>query len=228
MFSSKEADKKVGSTNTTSKVITPGTVVARLLDLKLEVPPYDSNAYNLILHLETSPIGEGFQGMPIDKDMPELGNYEGQVGRVQSQQYSYSDYTSKEGKTTSKEDMIFRWMWNFAKEIGASDKLIANDVNGDSISEYVENAKEYLIDKDRWIHFSIGGSEYENKAGYTQHRLFLLKPEKGKISYQLYVEGDKPTKLIQFDENLHIKKKKPTESVDSFSGRDASNDLDLD
>jgi hypothetical protein len=228
MFSSKEADKKVGSSNSISKVINPGTVVARLLDLKIEVPPYDSNAYNLMLSLETLPIGEGFQGMPIDKDVPELGNHAGQVARVQSQQYSYSDYTNKEGKTTSKEDMIFRWIWNFAKEIGATEKLIANDVSGESITEYVENAKQYLIDTDRWIHFTIGGSEYENKAGYTQYRLFLLKPEKGKVSYQLHIEGEKPTKLIQFDENVHIKKKKPSESVDSFSGRDASTDLDLD
>lgn len=226
MFSSKEADKKVGS-NGISKVITPGNVVAKVLDLKLEIPPYDSNAYSLILQLETAPIGDGFEGMTIDKDIPDLGTYKGQVARVQSQQYSYSDYTNKDGKTTTKEDMIFKWIWNFAKEIGVTEALISNDVRGDSIEEYVENAKGYLISNERYIHFCIGGAEYENKAGYTQHRLFLVKPEKGKIGYQLDVSGEKPTKLIVFDETLHIKKKKASEAVDTFVGRDASSDLDL-
>ena len=227
MFSSKDADKKVGGTSI-PKVIQPGNVVARVLDITLDVPPYDSSAYNVVLTLETAPLGEGFEGLPINKDAPEMGNYEGQVARVQTQQYSYSDYTNKEGKTTLKEDMIFKWLWTFAKEIGASKDLIANNVEGSNIQEYVENAKKYLVGKDRWIHWCIGGSEYENKAGYTQYRLFIVKPEKNKYGYQLEVPGEKPSKLIDFNEALHIKKKKSSESVDSFEGKDASSDLDLD
>lgn len=227
MFSSKEADKKVGGTSI-PKVIQPGNVVARVLDIQLEVPPYDPNAYNLVLTLETPPLGEGFEGLPISKDAPEMGNYEGQVARVQSQQYSYSDYTNKEGRTTLKEDMVFKWLWNFAKEIGVSKDLIANNIEGSNIAEYVANAKPYLIGKDRWIHWCIGGSEYENKAGYTQYRLFVVKPEKNKIGYQLDVPGEKSTKLIDFNEAVHIKKKKASDTVDSFEGKDAGSDLDLD
>lgn len=227
MFSSKEADKKVGGSGT-PKVIQPGTVCARLLDINLEVPPYDSSAYNLVLTLETTPLGAGFEGLPIDKDVPEMGNYEGQVARVQSQQYSYSDYTNKEGKTTLKEDMIFKWVWSLAKEIGASADMIANNVEGSSIQEYVENAKKYLISKERWINWCIGGSEYENKAGYTQYRLFVVKPEKNKLGYQLDVPGDKSSRLVEFNPAIHIKKKKASEAVESFEGKDAGTDLDLD
>lgn len=227
MFSSKDADKKVGGSSV-PKVIQPGNAVARLLDITLEVPPYDSAAYNLILTLETTPLGDGFEGLAINKDAPEMGHYEGQIARVQSQQYSYSDYTNKEGKTTNKEDMIFRWLWNFAKEIGASKDLISNNVEGSNIQEYVENAKKYLIGKDRWVHWCIGGSEYENKAGYTQYRLFVVKPEKNKYGYQLDVPGEKPTKLIDFNESIHVKRKKTSDSVDSFEGKDAGSDLDLD
>lgn len=225
MFSSKDADKKVAGTGI-PKVIQPGNVVARLLDIKLEVPPYDSSAYNLMLSLETQPLGDGFEGLPIDKDMPSLGNYEGQVARVQSQQYSYSDYTSKEGKTTTKEEMLFRWIWTFAREIGVSETLKENDISGATIEDYLENAKPYLISKERWINFCIGGSEYENKAGYTQYRLFIVKPEKNRYGFDLYKEGV-ASKAITFNESVHIKKKKPSEEVTSFSGRDSS-DLDLD
>ena len=226
MFSSKDADKKVGSG--VPKVIQPGNVVARLLDIMLEVPPYDSAAYNMVLTIESTAPSVGFEGLPINKDAPEMGNYEGQVARVQTQQYSYSDYTNKEGKTTTKEDMIFRWLWNFAKEIGVSKDLIANNVEGSTIAEYVENAKKYLISKERWIHWCIGGSEYENKSGYTQYRLFVVKPEKSKLGYQLEVPGEKPSKLVDFNEATHIKKKKTSDSVDSFEGKDAGSDLDLD
>ena len=224
MFSSKEADKKMGA-SMTPKVIQPGIVIARVLDITLDVPPYDASASNMLLQLETQPIGDGFEGMPISKDSPELGNYQGQVARVQTQQYSYSDYTNKDGNTTLKEDMIFKWIWNFAKEIGVADTLKEKDIQGATIEEYLQNAKPYLVSKDRWFHFCIAGSEYENKSGYTQYRLFLPKNEGGKKGFQLYVEGQTPSKLITFSEAQHIKRKKP---VDSFAGRDAGSDLDLD
>ena len=224
-FSSKEAAEKMSGGSSISKVIQPGNVIAKVLDIKLDVPPYDSSAYNIVLTLETEPI-EGFEGLAIDKDSPELGNYKGQVGRVQTQQYSYNDYTSKEGKLTKKEDMIFRWIWNFAKEIGASDKLIADDIQADSIEDYLDAAKKYLIDPNKYIHFCIAGSEYENKAGYTQYRLFIAKPEKSKLGYELYKAGETPSKLLKFDEAIHIKRKK-VEKLDSFEGKDANDDLAL-
>ena len=156
-FSSKEAAEKLSGTGSSiSKVIQPGNTIARVLDIKLDVPPYDSSSYNIVLTLETEPITEGeFEGLAIDKDNPELGNYKGQVARVQTQQYSYNDYTNKDGKTTKKEDMIFKWLWNFAKEIGASEKLIADDIQADSIEDYLDAAKKYLIDPDKYIHFCL-------------------------------------------------------------------------
>ena len=224
-FSSKEAAEKMSGGSSISKVIQPGNIIARVLDIKLEVPPYDSSAYNIVLTLETEPIPD-FEGLAIDKENPELGNYKGQVGRVQTQQYSYSDYTSKEGKVTRKEDMIFKWLWNFAKEIGASEKLIADDIQADSIEDYLDAAKKYLISPERYIHFCIAGSEYENKAGYTQYRLFIAKPEKNKLGYELYKAGETPTKLLKFDEAVHVKRKK-VEKLDSFESKADDNDLAL-
>jgi hypothetical protein len=59
-FSSKEAEKIVSGKTGISKVILPGNTIGRVLDIKLEVPVYDSNAYNLILQIETQPMGDGF------------------------------------------------------------------------------------------------------------------------------------------------------------------------
>jgi hypothetical protein len=76
---------------------------------------------------------------------------------------------------------------------------------------------------------------HKNSSGdqlYVTHlrrlKLLLLpKLEKGKLPYELVADGEKPSKLITFNESIHIKKKKPSETIDSFSGRD-NNDLDLD
>jgi len=225
-FSSKEASEKVASSSI-SKVITPGNVVAKLLDIKLETPPYDSNALTVTLMLETEKVEDpSFTGLLIDKNNPELGNHQGQVARVQSSPYSYSDYTSsKDGKVSPKEDQIFSWIWNFAKELGVSEQLVADNVEGETIVDYVDAVKKYLVSPTRLINFCIGGAEYENKEGYTQHRLYLLKNEKNVKSYAKYVEGEEPRNLIKFNADLHIRKKKVAEKVESFEGRDT--DLDV-
>lgn len=225
-FSSKEASEKIQGSSI-PKVIQPGNVVAKVLDIKLEVPPYDSNAYNLMLMLETEKVDDpSFTGLLIDKNNPELGNYEGQVARVQTSPYSYTDYKSqRDGKVSPKEDQIFSFLWNFAKEIGVSEQLVADDVQGETIEDYLENAKKYLVSTDRLVHFCIGGSEYENKDGYTQYRLSLVKNDKSLKPYAKYQEGSTPANLIQFNPEIHIRKKKQAEKVESFEGRDT--DLDV-
>ena len=224
-FSSKEAAEKL-SAPSVSKVIQPSNVTARVIDMKLEAPPYDSNALNLTLLLETTPVeDESFTGLPIDKNSPELGAYKGQVGWIQASPFAFSDYTSKiDGKTTARDEQVFRWLWNFAKEIGTSRRSADENISGDTIQEYLDEARKYFVSPDRLIHFCVGGAEYENAQGYTQHRLYLVKADKAKKPYELAVEGKEPSKVITFNPDLHIRKKKVAEKVDGFQGKD---DLDI-
>ena len=229
MFNSKEAEK-IGESSFIPKTIQPGNCVAKITDIKLEVPPYDSNAYNLVLSLETAPIeDEKFEGFLIDKDNPELGHHKGQVGKVNVSPFAFSDYTTKDGSVLKKEQSVFKWISILAKEIGVSTLMADAGVQGDTIEEYLENAKEYLVSDMRYYNFCIAGSEYENKAGYTQHRLYLPKADKGKTVYESYVEGKAPSpKFTVFNESIHIRKKKTSDSIPTFTGRDSSDDLSLD
>jgi len=229
MFNSKEAEKSIGS-QSIPKTIQPSNCIAKVVDIKLEVPVYDSNAYNLVLSLETLPIeDEGFEGFFIDKDNPELGHHKGQVGKVNVSPFAFTDYTSKEGVVLKKEQSVFRWLSIFAKEIGVATLMSDAGVQGDTIEEYLENAKEYLVSDSKYYHFCVAGSEYENKAGYTQYRLYLPKADKGKNTYESYVEGKEPSaKFTKFNESVHIRKKKTSESIPTFTGRDSSDDLSLD
>lgn len=225
-FSSKEAAEKL-SAPSVSKVIQPGNVTARILDMKLEAPPYDSNALNLTLFIETTPVeDESFTGIAIDKNSPELGGYKGQVGWIQASPFAFNDYTSKiDGKVSARDEQVFRWLWNFAKEIGISERLADENISGETIQEYLDEAKKYFINPDRYIHFCVGGAEYENKDGYLQHRLYLVKGDKFKKPYELAVEGKEASKVITFNQDLHIRKKKAAEKVDGFQGKDS--DLDI-
>jgi hypothetical protein len=228
MFNSKEAEK-IGESSFIPKTIQPGYCLAKITDIKIEVTPYDSNAYNVVLSLESQPIlDEKFEGFLIDKDNPELGQHKGQVAKVNVSPFSFSDYTSKEGTTTSKEQSMFRWISMFAKEIGVAQAMAEAGIQAETITEYLEEAKTYLV-TGKYLHFCIGGSEYENKAGYTQYRLYLPKADKGKCVYETYVENKEPSaKFTTFSPTVHIRKKKTSESLSSFSGRDAGDDLSLD
>ena len=229
MFNSKEAEKSIGSSSI-SKTILPSNCIAKVTDIKLEVPVYDSNALNVVLSLETLPIEDpSFEGFLIDKDLPEMGHHKGQVGKVNVSPFSFTDYTTKDGSVLKKENSVFRWLSIFAKEIGVSTLMAEAGIQGDTIEEYLENAKEYLVSDKKFYHFCIAGSEYENKAGYTQYRLYLPKADKGKTTFESYIEGKEPSpKFTRFDETVHIRKKKTSESIPTFTGRDSSDDLSLD
>lgn len=224
MFNSKDAEN-LGEGSFIPKTIQPGDIKAKVLDISLEVPAYDANVYNLVLTLETEPIeDEKFEGFFIDKDVPEMGRHQGQTGKVNASPFSFGDFTAKDGTVLTKGQSLFRWISFFAKELGVSEKMAEAGVSGETIEDYLENAKPYLISPTRYIHFCIAGSEYENKQGYMQYRLFLPKPEKGKTVYAV----EPSAKLTVFNPLVHIRKKKAAEPVNSFEGKDSKNDLSLD
>ena len=63
------------------KTISPGNHVLKINMIDLEDFKFIDGAKHLILHVETEPIA-GFEGFALDKDNPEKGHYDGQIGRV--------------------------------------------------------------------------------------------------------------------------------------------------
>jgi hypothetical protein len=61
----------------------------------------------------------------------------------------------------------------------------------------------------------IGGKEYLNKEGYTNYDLFLVRNQRGVYNMENNNVAEDQSKLIKFDSDLHIKKKK-VDNVDSF------------
>ena len=222
-------DHKSG-TGTGSKILNPGTQLCRIIDVTLDTPPYNKDAYSIVIHLEGEPLDAPFEGMPVNKLNPSLGNYQGQIGSVNSGRYPFSDYVY-DGKDIARDDQMLRWVNNFAEQIGVLDEMKKADIKADTIEEYVEAFKKYAVNFNKWHMFTIGGAEYF-KEGYSlpNYRLFFPKTETLSNKTKLYPfakvneTGDGYNNLLPYDATKHIItatttiKGKP-EEIDNFGGQ---------
>lgn len=206
MFKSSDFKEKVG-TGGVPKVIQPGTHYCRIVDIFLDAPSYDKEAYFVAVKVEGVDRGEDFEGLDIDKNNPSLGKYRGQVGIVKSGLYPFSTYTY-EGRVIQRDNQIYNWVNNLAKQMGILQKMNEKGVEGETIEEYVTEVRKYLIDPELWGYFTIGGKEYYNEGYNTpNYRLFFPKAEPRKNMYPFSALEDddrKALNLIQFNDETHI------------------------
>ena len=210
MISSKDLGSEKGPS--VSKTLSPGEHVCKINTVSLEVPPFNKEAFNLLLNVESEPMGDDFEGFYIDKDNPEKGRYLGQVGRIKTSEYAYLDGTTKSGIKVSRDNEIVRVIKNICLTARCLSWLEANDNKHETIEEYVEAFNNDKPFKDIYLRMCIGGKEYLNKEGYTNHDLFLVRTTRGTSNMEA-TDVD-TSKLIKFDADTHIKKRKT--DVDSF------------
>jgi hypothetical protein len=224
MFKSSSFNPNAGSS--VPKILTPGTHYCRIMEIKLDTPPYDAEAYSINLLLEGTDRGDEFQGVAIDKNRPELGTYRGQIANVRSGRYPFSTYEFQ-GKTIQRDDQIFRWVNNLAKQMGVLDRMNADGLQADTIEEYVSAVAKYLTDPELWGYFTIGGQEYFQE-GYDKpnYRMFFPKQEGKNFPFSALENDDRqPLNLLPFDRDKHIIADKsrsdaaPAESVSGFGGQ---------
>ena len=213
-----------------SKILEPGTHMVKIIDMNLNEPPFKLGSYYVNFMFESEEIGGDFIGIAKDKTNPSLGNYNGQVGFVKNGQFPYSDFVYN-GRESSRDDQIFKFLNSIASKLGVLEKIQAEGVNGETIEEYFDNIKPYLLNiYATWI---FAGDEYFTE-GYDKpnYRLYLPKYDakndaKGSSYVTInYNEDGDPIGLIKFDVNRHITRKKDTntEEVKSF-GSDTQIDI---
>lgn len=213
MFNVKNSNAPKGSS--TPKVITPGEQVCKINKITLESPPYNKDAVNVVMHVETQPLGDDFEGFFIDKNNPDGGRYAGQIGRVKSSEYPYSDGTTKSGIQISRDIELARFLENLLKIAGKESWLDANEGVHETAESYVEAINKDNVLNDIYFRFCVGGKEYLNKEGYTNFDLFLVKSSRGSYNMESFTKNpEASSNFIKFDESVHIKKKKT--DVESF------------
>lgn len=216
--------KNIASGGGTSKVIQPGQVECKINSITLDKVPYKEGAYNVSLNVETRPIGDDFEGFLIDKDNPDSGRYDGQIGRVRTSDWAYSDGETKTGIKISRDIEIVKALQTISKETNSTAWLDSQDNKHETIEEFVIAFNTDKPFKDQFVKMCVAGKEYINKAGYINFDLYLAKTTRGQVNIE---NADKDSgKLITFDSELHIKKAK-TESVSSFSAKADDDDFSV-
>lgn len=223
MFKSTSFNPNAGSN--VPKILSPGTHYCRIIDIKLETPPYDTSAYSINLLLEGEDQGEDFVGIAVDKNNPSYGTFRGQIANVRANRYPFSTYTYQ-GREIKRDEQIFRWVNNLAKAMGVLDQMNADNVEASTIEEYVAVVKSYLTNPELWAYFTIGGQEYFTD-GYDKpnYRMFLPKAE-GRL-FPVSNATDSATgeikNIVVFDKAKHIIAAKSdavtAEPVNGFGGQ---------
>lgn len=211
MFNTKDITTGSGKAK---PVIGPGNQVIRINSITLEQTPYDKEAFNVMLHVETQPVGGDFEGFLKDQNNPTGPRYEGQVGRVRMSPYAFKDTTLPTGRTISRDTEILKSMVLLAETTGKREEL--DTIQAQTIEEFIAACTK-VLGNSKFFNACIGGREWENKEGYINHDLFLPRPSKdGTPIEALDVENPR---ILKFNKEEHIKplQKKSSAPVDDFN-----------
>jgi hypothetical protein len=203
------------SSNSVSKVLEPGNHIVTLNSIKLETPPYNKEAFNIVLGLEGPDMGEGFEGFFINKEDESLGRHKGQVAFVKMSQYAYADTTTKTGIKINRNMELVRALKNLCSALGCSAWLEAENNKHETIESLFEKFGSDKPFAGKSLRCCIAGKEYQNNKGYTNFDLFFARPGKGQYAYESASVPASDSRVVEFNAEAHIIRKK-VEAVSSF------------
>jgi hypothetical protein len=222
MLSTKDMSAGSGKTR---PVIGVGNQKLKINSITFDQTPYDKEAYNVVLHVESEPVGGEFEGFLVDSSDKDGPRYKGQVGRVRLSPYPYKDTTLPSGREISRDTEVLRAMIFLAEVLGKRDEL--DNIEADTVEEFMASANQ-VLSGDNYINCCIGGREWENKDGYINYDLFLPRNSKDGVSMEsLDTEN---SRLYEFSKSEHVRELKKTSSTtESFepASKNAGDDFDL-
>ena len=206
----------------TKPVMGPGNQKIKINSITFDKTPYDSDAYNIMLHVETEPIKGDFEGFYRDMNDQSKGRYEGQVGRVRMSQYPYKDATLPSGREVSRDQEVLKSMIFLSEQLGKRDAL--DSIEADTIEAFMTKASELFTNSD-FFNACIGSRQWENKDGYINDDLYLPRPSKDGVPVESIDMDSSKSRLMTYDKSTHLREivKKETPAADSsFEGTKGS------
>jgi hypothetical protein len=194
-------------------VIEPGNQVVRINSVTFDQTPYDADAYNITLNVESRPMNGEFQGFLVDQNNPNGPRYKGQVGRVRFSPYAYKDTTLANGNEISRDTEVMKAMIFLSEALGKRAEL--DKISANTIEEFMI-ACNSLFSNSEYVNMCLGAREWENKDGYINNDLFL--PKLSKAGVPIEALDAEPSRLLTYDSNdtnhlrRAIKKVSPTTS----------------
>ncbi len=178
----------------------PGNAVVRINSISMDKTPWDANAYQIHLHVESEPIKGDFEGFLRDQNNESLGRYEGQIARVRMSPFPYKDATLDNGREISKDQEILKAMIFVSEVVGGRDKLDA--IEAATIEDFVTKCNS-LFSNSEFFNVCLGSREWENKEGYVNNDLYLPKLSRDGVPMEKL--GVDNTRLINFDKATHVR-----------------------
>jgi len=205
-------------------VISVGNQKVKINSITFDQTPYDREAYNVVLHVESEPVGGEFEGFLVDSNNPNGARYKGQVGRVRLSPYPFKDATLPSGREVSRDTEVLRAMIYLSEVLGKRDEL--DSIEANTIEEFMESADK-VLSGDTFINACIGGREWENKEGYINYDLFL--PRNSRDGVALEALDTENSRLFKFSKEEHVRELKKTQTTSSFepASSNAGDDFDL-
>lgn len=200
----------------TPKFIQPGNIVAKILSIKLEDFKFRPGAQHIVLLLEGEDLGEGFEGLSIDKNNASLGKHKGQIGNVKAGQYAFEDATPKPGIVINKQAEILKFMKNLCVALDVDKWLTDQNGKCATIQDLIDNFNTDKPYADKYISWCICGKEYQSKTGgHTNYELYLPKYSTKGAPF----DSIKLNHVAKFDPSTHIQKSK-TKPVAEFGNNE--------
>lgn len=178
----------------------PGNAVVRINSISMDKTPWDADAYQIHLHVESEPIKGDFEGFLRDQNNESLGRYEGQIARVRMSPFPYKDATLDNGREISKDQEILKAMIFLSEVVGGRDKLDA--IEAATIEDFIAKCNT-LFSNSEFFNVCLGSREWENKDGYINNDLYLPKLSRDGVPMEKL--GVDNSRLIKFDKSTHVR-----------------------
>lgn len=200
-----------------SKTIQPGNGKYFIRQITLEqigAHAKKVNGYHIVLHLETPPVGEDFEGFFIDPKDESKGRYKGQVARVKTTNWPYSDGRTKSGVVIKRDNEILKMIKTICTSVQQEAWFDEADGKYPTIEAFVEGLNSAAPFKDTLVNFCIAAREYPKENGHMALDLYLPKFKDGVAIEAVNVTK---SKLMKYDPDQHYAAAEAAE-VQNFAG----------
>jgi len=211
-------------------VMSPGNHKVKINSITFDKTPYDSEAYNIMLHVETEPVTGDFEGFYRDVNNQSLGRYEGQVGRIRISPFPFKDATLPSGREISRDQEVLKSMITLAETLNMRDEL--DSVEAETIENFMKECNTLFTNGEKgsnFINICAGSREWENKEGYINDDLYLPRMSKDGIPMEA-VDAEN-SRLLSFDKATHVralaKKDENQTKMDFKANSGSGNDFEL-
>ena len=222
-------DMQVGS-GKARPVLGPGNHEIKINRITYDITPYDSEAHNIMLHVEGRPQGDDFEGFLRDMQNESLGRYDGQVGRVRMSPFPYKNATLPSGREINKDQEILKSMIFLGEVLNMREDL--DSIEAETIEDFMTQCTSLFTNDEKgsvWINSCLASREWENKEGYVNNDLYIPRISKDGVGLEKFdIEN---SRLVTFDASVHVrpiaKKKETTNFEPKENGSAAGGDFEL-